>query len=82
MLRLARLIEGGLVTATRVGNQVHYRADPTSSIFRELLAIVAKTLVPETPAAPVPLGVRALERRDRGETAAAADWAVWDRPRR
>jgi len=40
---LARLEASGLVTATRVGKQKHYRANPQSPVFEELRALVLKT---------------------------------------
>lgn len=41
---LATLMQAGLITAKRIGNQVHYQANPTSPIFTELRAIVQKTV--------------------------------------
>lgn len=41
---LKRLTESGLVTVSRLGNQKHYQANPESSIFSELCAIVQKTV--------------------------------------
>src|SRR5205807_6684818 len=40
---LAVLEAAGLVSATRVGNQKHYRANRASPIFEELRGIVVKT---------------------------------------
>lgn len=40
---LGRLEATGLVTASRVGNQKHYRANPQSPIYDELCAIARKT---------------------------------------
>ena len=40
---LARLVESGLVTATRVGRQKHYQANAASPVFDELRALVLKT---------------------------------------
>jgi predicted nucleotidyltransferase len=40
---LARLVETGLVTVRRVGNQTHYQANAASPIFDELRRIVLKT---------------------------------------
>lgn len=40
---LASLAAAGLLTATRVGNQKHYRANRDSPIFDELRGIVVKT---------------------------------------
>src|SRR5438874_2797781 len=40
---LAALESAGLVSATRVGNQKHYRANRASPIFEELRGIVLKT---------------------------------------
>ena len=41
---LQGLAAAGLVTATRVGNQIHYRANRDSPIFEELCSIVSKVL--------------------------------------
>ncbi len=41
---LARLVQGGLLTVTRIGNQKHYQANPQSPIFGELCGIVRKTV--------------------------------------
>lgn len=41
-----RLVESGLVSVTRLGNQKHYKANPAAPIFKELSGIVAKTLGP------------------------------------
>ncbi len=43
---LRRLVESGLVTVSRVGNQKHYQANPEAPIFEELRGIVVKTLGP------------------------------------
>lgn len=40
---LKRMASAGLVTSTRVGNQVRYQADRTCPIFEELSGIVRKT---------------------------------------
>lgn len=40
---LARLEAAGLVTASRVGKQKHYQANPTSPIFPELRGLILKT---------------------------------------
>lgn len=40
---LERLVRSGLVLVTPVGNQRHYRANPSSPIFSELLSIIVKT---------------------------------------
>ena len=40
---LARLLECGLLSAGRVGNQKHYQANRSAPIFEELRAIVVKT---------------------------------------
>ena len=42
--QLAVLKEAGIVRSMRVQNQVHYRANPESPIFDELVAIIAKTV--------------------------------------
>src|SRR6266446_2686695 len=41
---LMRLVDSGLVTLTRVGNQKHYRANHESPIFAELHGLVVKTV--------------------------------------
>ena len=41
-----RLVESGLATMTRVGNQKHYRANAAAPIFEELRGIVVKTIGP------------------------------------
>lgn len=41
---LARLVESGLVTFTRIGSQKHYRANRAAPIFEELRGIVTKTI--------------------------------------
>jgi predicted nucleotidyltransferase len=41
---LRRLEESGLVTAARVGNQKHYRANVRSPVFPELRGLILKTL--------------------------------------
>jgi predicted nucleotidyltransferase len=41
---LRRLEESGLVTAARVGNQKHYRANVRSPVFAELRGLILKTL--------------------------------------
>jgi predicted nucleotidyltransferase len=41
---LARLVESGLVTCTRIGTQKHYRANRSAPIFDELHGIVVKTV--------------------------------------
>jgi predicted nucleotidyltransferase len=40
---LARLVESGLVTVSRVGTQKHYQANPKSPLFAELCSIAQKT---------------------------------------
>src|ERR1035441_6978902 len=40
---LARLAAAGLVTVTRIGNQKHYQADPTTPVFEDLRRLVMKT---------------------------------------
>jgi len=40
---MARLEAAGLVTATRIGKQKHYQANPASPVFAELRALVLKT---------------------------------------
>ncbi|MHB1607680.1 MAG: nucleotidyltransferase domain-containing protein [Acidiferrobacter thiooxydans] len=43
---IRRLVESGLVTVTRIGNQKHCQANRTSPIFEELRGIVVKVLGP------------------------------------
>jgi predicted nucleotidyltransferase len=40
---LARLEAGGLVTASRIGNQKHFQANSATPIFEELRAVILKT---------------------------------------
>jgi predicted nucleotidyltransferase len=65
---LQGLAAAGLVTVTRVGNQIHYRANRDSPIFGELRSIVSKVLGPvgaaadrlETPPSRARAGGRAV----------------------
>lgn len=41
---LSRLVRSGLVTVKRLGSQNHYQANPAASLFKELCAIVNKTV--------------------------------------
>lgn len=41
---LARLKASGIISAERIGNQQHYRANPNSPIFNELKSLVLKTV--------------------------------------
>jgi len=41
---LTRLVEAGLVTVDRVGNQKHYQANAASPVFAELAGLVRKTV--------------------------------------
>jgi Fe2+ or Zn2+ uptake regulation protein len=41
---VSALAEAGLVTATQVGNQKHYQANPQSPVFSELHGLVVKTV--------------------------------------
>lgn len=43
---IQRLVESGLITVTRVGNQKHYQANRDAPIFAELHGIIVKTLGP------------------------------------
>src|ERR1043165_1039689 len=43
---LSRLEASGLVSAERIGNQKHYRANWESPVFPELHGLVSKTLAP------------------------------------
>lgn len=42
--QLERLVEAGLVTVTRVGNQKHYQANAESPVFDELHGLAVKTV--------------------------------------
>lgn len=42
--QLQRLAESGLVSVTRIGNQKHYQANPSSPIFPELHGLIVKTV--------------------------------------
>lgn len=46
---LGRLVESGLVTVKVLGTQKHYQANPASPIFKELRAIVTKTVAVTDP---------------------------------
>ena len=41
---LSRLVQSGLATVSRIGNQTHYQANAESPIFEELCSIVEKTV--------------------------------------
>lgn len=41
---LARLVQAGIVTLTRKGNQSHYQANPESPVFGELKGLICKTV--------------------------------------
>lgn len=40
---LRRLADSGLLTVSRVGNQVHYQANPSCPVYPELCSVVLKT---------------------------------------
>lgn len=40
---LDRMLEAGILTLTRIGNQHHFQANPDCPIYKELLSIVDKT---------------------------------------
>ena len=40
---LDRMLEAGILTMTRIGNQHHYQANPQCPVYSELLGIVTKT---------------------------------------
>lgn len=40
---LDRMVDAGILTLTKIGNQHHYQANPECPIYGELLAIVSKT---------------------------------------
>ncbi|HSY50094.1 MAG TPA: nucleotidyltransferase domain-containing protein [Thermoanaerobaculia bacterium] len=41
---LARLVDSGLVTVSRIGSQKHYQANRTAPVFEDLRGIVTKTI--------------------------------------
>ena len=41
---LARLVDSGLVSVSRIGSQKHYQANRTAPVFEELRGIVTKTI--------------------------------------
>lgn len=41
---LERMTAAGILTLTKIGNQHHYQANPECPIYRELIAIVEKTM--------------------------------------
>ena len=40
---LDRMVNAGILTLTRIGNQHHYQANPGCPVYQELLAVVRKT---------------------------------------
>lgn len=46
---LQRLVESGLVTVTRVGNQKHYQANKAAPVFEELRGLALKMFGPAEP---------------------------------
>lgn len=46
---LKRLASSGLVTVKRIGNQLHYQANPDAPVFEELCGLVKKTVAPAEP---------------------------------
>jgi predicted nucleotidyltransferase len=77
---LARLVESGLVTFTRIGTQKHYRANQSAPIFHELRGIVVKTvgLIDPLRAALRPLAKRIDLALVYGSVATGADRADSD----
>lgn len=75
-----RLVESGLITMTRVGNQKHYRANHAAPIYSELHGIVVKTLGPAgvLRAALAPLETRILAAVLYGSVAKGSDSAASD----
>lgn len=41
---LKRLASSGLVTVTKIGNQIHYQANPDAPVFSELCSLMKKTV--------------------------------------
>lgn len=41
---LKRLASSGLVTVTKIGNQIHYQANPDAPVFSELCSLIKKTV--------------------------------------
>jgi predicted nucleotidyltransferase len=77
---IQRLVESGLVTVSRVGNQKHYQANRAAPIYKELHGIVVKTLGPAgvLRAALVPLETRIHAAVLYGSVAKRSDNAASD----
>jgi predicted nucleotidyltransferase len=77
---LAKLARSELVTVTRVGNQKHYQANPSSPIFAELCAVAQKTVGLAEPLreALAPLARRIEAAFVFGSVAKRSDTAVSD----
>jgi predicted nucleotidyltransferase len=77
---IQRLVESGLLTVSRVGNQKHYQANRAAPIFKELHGIVIKTLGPAgvLRAALAPLAARIHAAIVYGSVAKRSDNAASD----
>ena len=77
---LARLVDSGLVTVTRLGTQKHYQANPKSPIFAELRSIAQKTVGLAEPLreALAPLAKRITATFVYGSVAKRSDTAASD----
>ena len=77
---IQRLVESGLITMSRVGNQKHYQANRAASIYNELHGIVIKTLGPAgvLQAALAPLEAHILTAVLYGSVAKRSDSATSD----
>jgi predicted nucleotidyltransferase len=77
---IRRLVDSGLVTVTRIGNQKHYQANRAAPVYRELRDIVVKTLGPAgvLRAALAPLAAQIHSALLYGSVAKGSDSATSD----
>ncbi len=77
---LQRLVESGLLTVTKLGNQKHYQANRAAPIYHELHGIVVKTLGPAgvIRAALAPLAEKITAALLYGSVAKGGDGAASD----
>lgn len=77
---LSRLAASGLVTVQTIGNQRHYRANPSSPVFAELCSIARKTVALASPlrAALEPLAGEIVAAFVYGSIAKGTDTATSD----
>jgi len=77
---LKRLASSGLVTVKRIGNQMHYQANPDAPVFEELCSLVKKTVALAEPIREslIPLGDRVRLALLYGSVAKGTDTAASD----